>query len=60
MQRRPAPPMLSTTRSFAAAHTMLFIRVYDGAGNVSEMHEHTGEFKRGLRSRLRPKTGRQK
>ncbi len=36
------------------------IRVYDEAGNVIETHGHVGEFKGGLRSRLRPKTRRQK
>jgi uncharacterized protein (TIGR02246 family) len=31
----------------------------DTAGNVIEMHEHAGDFRWGLRSRLCPKTGRQ-
>jgi hypothetical protein len=35
----------SGTRSFAADHIMLGIRVYDAAGNVTETHEHAGDFK---------------
>jgi hypothetical protein len=42
---RIQPAMQSVTRSFSAAHTMLWIRVYDDAGNVIETHEHKGDFK---------------
>ena len=33
------------------------IRAYDEAGSVIETHQHTGEFKRGRVSRLRPENG---
>jgi hypothetical protein len=35
----------SDTRSISAAHMMAVIRVYNNAGNLTETHEHTGEFK---------------
>jgi len=37
--------MQSATQSFSVDHMMLFIRIYDNAGNVIETHEHVGEFK---------------
>jgi len=37
--------MQLTTQSFAAAHMMLVIRVYEEAGNVIQTHEHAGDFK---------------
>jgi hypothetical protein len=37
--------MQLATRSFSVGHMNAVIRVYDGAGNVIEMHEHKGDFK---------------
>ncbi len=35
----------SVTPNSSADHMMAVIRVYDEAGNVSETHEHAGDFK---------------
>jgi len=37
---------------------MAVIRVYDGAGNVMETHEHAGEFKSGERHPVKQKAAR--
>jgi hypothetical protein len=36
----------STLPIFSTDHMMRVMRVYDDAGNVIEMHEQTGDFKR--------------
>ena len=38
----------SVTRHFSRSHDAV-IRVYDAAGNVTETHEHAGEFKECLK-----------
>jgi hypothetical protein len=38
--------MQSATQCTAAVHMNAVIRVYDDAGNVIEMHEHKGDFKK--------------
>jgi hypothetical protein len=45
MERQTQSVTQSATRSIAAAHMTLVIRVYDEAGNVIETHEHKGDFK---------------
>jgi hypothetical protein len=37
--------MQSALPSFTADHINADIRVYDAAGNVTETHEHKGDFK---------------
>ena len=39
------PAMRLITQSFSGRSHDAVIRVYDDAGNVIEMHEHTGDFK---------------
>jgi len=41
----PSRMTQSITRSFLAAHMMLWNRVYNEAGNVISTHEHKGDFK---------------
>jgi hypothetical protein len=42
----------SGAKLFSSSHDAV-IRVYDAAGNVSETHEHTGDFDFTLFARLR-------
>ena len=37
--------MQSATQSFTAASHDAVIRVFDDAGNVTETHEHAGDFR---------------
>jgi hypothetical protein len=39
-----APDAIDYAKSFRRSHGAV-IRVFDDAGNVIEMHEHTGDFK---------------
>jgi hypothetical protein len=45
MPSRTQSATQSATRSIVAVHHDAVIRVYDGAGNVIETHEHKGDFK---------------
>jgi len=42
--RNGVEPAIGYAKFFSRSHDAV-IRVYDEAGNVIEMHEHTGDFK---------------